>query len=225
MPNHVCWMCKANTGHELNGDPTFVSAEVAPPSPSGKQLACAPMVCSICRGQSIAFSTVGPEYAKNHLNAFFQSARGDELRWRPSATESRRYPDVPSHIGDAATEAFECQSCEHYRGAILLARAVIEATAKDRGFNTGTLHNKIELMATGGVIRNVIKDAAHGIRQLGNGTAHGDFVDPVSVEESRLVIRLMEDILNDVYQSPAAIEQALEAARTRRQDATESEKS
>ena len=108
--------------------------------------------------------------------------------------ESRRYPDVPSHIGDAATEAFECQSSEHYRGAILLARAVIEATAKDRGFNTGTLHNKIELMATGGGYGTSSRTPHMESGQLGrrvsqNGTAHGDFVDPVSVEESRLVIR------------------------------------
>lgn len=220
MPNHVCWLCKANTGHELNGDPTFVGKEVAPPSMSGTQMACAPMACSICRGQSIAIAAVGPEYARTHLRAFFESTRGDELGWRPSAAESRSYPNVPEHIAAAATEAFECQSCDHYRGAILLARAVIEATAKDRGITTGTLHDKIESMAAAGVIRNVIKDAAHGVRQLGNDMAHGDFVDPVSAEESRLIIRLMEDILNDVYQSPAAIAQAMQAAQVRRQRGT-----
>ena len=225
MPNHVCWMCKAYTGHELIGDPTIVRAEVAPASPSGKQFVCAPMACSICRGQSIAMATVGPEYAMMHLRPFFDNARGDELRWRPSATESHGYPDVPPHISEAATEAFECQSSEHYRGAILLARAVIEATAKDVGITSGKLTSKIEAMAAAGLIRNIIKDAAHRIRQLGNDMAHGDFVDPVSAEESRLVIRLMGDILNDVYQTPAAISQAEQAVQIRRQCATDSETS
>ncbi|MCX2716108.1 DUF4145 domain-containing protein [Mycolicibacterium sp. J2] len=132
-------------------------------------------------------------------------------------TETTDYPDVPAHIAEAAKEAYECHSCEHYRAAIMLARAVIEATAKDKGITTGTLYNKIEAMANGGLIRAMIKDAAHGVRELGNEMAHGDFVDPISAEESQLVIRLMGEILNDVYQSPAAIAQAQQAAQARRQ--------
>jgi hypothetical protein len=151
------------------------------------------------------------------LYQFVTTVRGDELRWRPSVTETKEYPDVPDHIAEAATEAYECDSCEHYRGSILLARAVIEATAKDKGITTGTLHSKIEAMATAGLIRTVIKDAAHGVRQLGNEMAHGDFVDPITAEESELVIRLMGEILNDVYQSPAAIAQAQQAAQARLQ--------
>ena len=124
---------------------------------------------------------------------------------------------MPQHIGEAATEAYECHSCEHYRAAIMLARAVIEATAKDKGISTGNLYNKIEALATGGLIRTVIKDAAHGVRELGNEMAHGDFVNPISAEESELVVHLMGEILNDVYQSPAAIAQAKQAAQARQQ--------
>lgn len=99
----------------------------------------------------------------------------------------------------------------------MLARAVIEATAKDKGISTGNLYNKIEALATGGLIRTVIKDAAHGVRELGNEMAHGDFVNPISAEESELVVHLMGEILNDVYQSPAAIAQAKQAAQARQQ--------
>ncbi len=35
--------------------------------------------------------------------------------------------------------------------------------------------------------------------------AHGDFVAPVSAEESRLVIKLMGEILDKVYLSPARL--------------------
>ena len=151
------------------------------------------------------------------LYEFIKTVRGDELRWRPSVTETHDYPHVPDHIAEAATEAYECNSSEHYRGAIMLARAVIEATAKDQGITSGNLFNKIEAMATGGLIRTVIKDAAHGVRELGNEMAHGDFVDPITAEESELVIRLMGEILNDVYQSPAVIAQAQQAAQQRQQ--------
>lgn len=217
MPNHVCWLCKANTGHDLSGEPSFVGPEVFRPSPSGKRVVCAPFVCTVCRGQSIALGSVGYRYNLRDLPEYFQTARGDDLGWRPSATESRNYPNVPKHIAEAATEAYECGSNEHYRGAIMLARAVIEATAKDKGHDTGTLFNKIEAMATAGLIRAMIKDAAHGVRELGNEMAHGDFVHPISGEESHLVISLMGEILNDVYQSPAVIAQAQQAAQARRQ--------
>ncbi|OMC28191.1 hypothetical protein A5739_02925 [Mycobacterium colombiense] len=143
--------------------------------------------------------------------------RGDQLQWHPSVTETASYPDVPGHIAEAATEAYECDSDQHYRAAIMLARAVIEATAKDKGITTGTLYDKIEALATAGLIRAMIRDAAHGVRELGNEMAHGDFVDPISAEESQLVIRLMGEILNDVYQSPAAVAQAQQAAQARRQ--------
>lgn len=136
--------------------------------------------------------------------------------WRPSATESKVYPDVPQHIGEAATEAYECHTGQHYRASIMLARAVIEATAKDKDIADGNLYKKIEAMATQGLIRPVIKDAAHGVRELGNEMAHGDFVDPISPEESELVIRLMGEILNDVFQSPAAIAKATQAVQARR---------
>lgn len=215
MLNHVCWLCKANTGHELIGDARFVGPEagVRP-----EQLACAAYQCSVCHGISVAlFPFRNPGTLSQPLYTFIETVRGDELRWRPSVTETADYPDVPDHIAEAATEVYECHSCEHYRGAIMLARAVIEATAKDQGITTGTLFNKIEALATAGLIRAMIKNAAHGVRELGNEMAHGDFVDPISAEESKLVIRLMGEILNDVYQSPAAIAQAQQAAQARQQ--------
>ncbi|WP_081618271.1 DUF4145 domain-containing protein [Mycobacterium sp. 155] len=170
----------------------------------------------MCGGQSIAIGRTDERGARG-IAGYFESARGKDLLWRPSATDTKDYPHVPVHIGEAATEAYECHSSEHYRGAIMLARAVIEATAKNKGITSGTLFSKIESLASAGLIRGVIKDAAHGVRELGNEMAHGDFVDPITAEESELVIQLMGEILNDVYQSPAVIAQAQQAAQTRQQ--------
>ncbi|BAX93429.1 DUF4145 domain-containing protein [Mycobacterium shigaense] len=213
MLNHICWICKANTGHELVGDARFVGPEAGF---QPEQLACAAYECSVCGGISVALAAFGtPPHVP--LYQYMASVRGDQLMWRPSATETADYPHVPPHIAEAAKEAYECESNQHYRAAIMLARAVIEATAKDKGVEDGTLYNKIEVMATAGLIRTMIKDAAHGVRELGNEMAHGDFVDPISAEESQLVIHLMGEILNDVYQSPAATAQAQQSAQARRQ--------
>lgn len=57
------------------------------------------------------------------------------------------------------------------------------------------------------LIRPNIEAMAHGIRGYGNEMAHGDFVVPVSAQESALVIQLRGEILDEVYQSPARLRQ------------------
>ncbi|SDR02350.1 protein of unknown function [Tsukamurella pulmonis] len=136
----------------------------------------------------------------------------NEIIWHPTANSTRAYPDVPEHIASPATEAFECCAAGHLRAAIILARAVIEATAKDKDITTGQLHTKIDALANQGFIRAHIKEAAHEIRNVGNDMAHGDFDDPITRPTADLVIALMEEILNEVYQSPAKVKK-LQAAR------------
>jgi Family of unknown function (DUF6228) len=53
------------------------------------------------------------------------------LEWRP--TGPKDYPDVPDTVSSAASEARAVIAAEAHRAAILMARSVIEATAKDKG--------------------------------------------------------------------------------------------
>jgi hypothetical protein len=69
-----------------------------------------------------------------------------DTRWYPVIARGKRYPDVPAEIAAAASEAHRCMPVEAYRGAVLLARSVIEATAKDKGMTTGKLVTKIDAM-------------------------------------------------------------------------------
>ena len=70
------------------------------------------------------------------------------------------------------------------RGAVALARAVVEATAKAKGVTSGTLVRKIDKLAEERLIRLAVADQAHEIRHLGNDVAHGDLADLVSKEDS-----------------------------------------
>ena len=59
------------------------------------------------------------------------------------------FPDVPSEIAAAASEAYRGRMVANAnRAAILLARSVIEATAKDKGITKGnaarSLHPPLE---------------------------------------------------------------------------------
>jgi hypothetical protein len=179
----------------------------------------------VCHAISIGIIEVNQQELKRvgGLLAYLDDVGGDKFLWKPSASETMDYPDAPAHVGSAATEAYECASLKHNRSAVLLARSVIEATAKEQRITSGRLYEKIEALATQGLIRANIKNAAHSVRELGNDMAHGDFVTPIGDEETRLVIELMGEILNDVYQSDARIRKAQAAVRIRKQQGSPSQ--
>lgn len=204
MPNHLCWLCKANTGHTLVVDPVILGLEA--PYFNGRRLLCGAFRCSVCRAISVVLAPDGDGWGRP------AEMPGSAFTWLPETGDTRTYPHVPDHIASAAQEAYECGKRGKHRAAIMLARAVIEATAKDKGITKGNLKDKIDGLANAELIRPHIKEFAHGVRLFGNDMAHGDFVAPVSTEESDLVIELMGEILNEVYQSPAklaAVQQAL----------------
>ena len=94
---------------------------------------------------------------------------------------------------------------------------MIEATAKDKGITTGNLKSKIEEMANQQLIRPHIKAVADGIRDYGNEMAHGDFANPVASADSAVIIQLMGEILDEVYQSPARLARVQQAVNARQQ--------
>lgn len=124
------------------------------------------------------------------------------------AVKGKEYPDVPSHIGEAASEAYKSMESDCYRGAVILARAVIEATAKDKGITNGNLGPKIEQLEKQGFIRPYVREGADEVRYFGNDMAHGDFVEEVGQTEVQLALELMDEVLTEVYEGPARVEKA-----------------
>jgi hypothetical protein len=128
-----------------------------------------------------------------------------ETRWYPEKISGKQYPDVPSDIAGAASEAHRSMTVEAYRGAVILARAVIEATAKDKSIAGGTLMSKIDAMYAARLIREDIRDGAHEVRFLANEAAHGEFAESVPEADAELILTLMDEVLEEVYQSPARV--------------------
>lgn len=138
--------------------------------------------------------------------------------WKPEPEPEEPvwdFPDVPVEIAAAASEAHACWYRDANRAAVLMARAVIEATAKNKGITKGVLLDKIDAMSD--MIRPHVRRGAHEVRLLGNDMAHGDFVHAVSDEDAKLVLTLMDEVLGDVYQSPARVARAQAAREERRQ--------
>lgn len=175
--------------------------------------------CDNC--QQISLALVVSPHSPHRVGAhqFIEGHEAASVSWLPTAGTPRSFDDVPQHLASAASEAHECNSIGAYRAAIALTRSVLEATAKDQGYTSGNLVSKIDQMHSAGIIRTHIKEVAHEIRHLGNDMAHGDFVDPVSAEESEMALVLMGEVLSEVYQSPARVAR-VRAVRAAKQQAT-----
>lgn len=131
--------------------------------------------CSGCAALSVGF------FEPDH-----EGFGGTVTRWMPLPGTRQResFADVPLSVADAAAEAALCMQAGAPRGAILLARAVIEATAKDKGVTDGSLSQKIDRLHECGYIRTYLRDGAHEVRYTGNDMAHGDF--PVAICDKML---------------------------------------
>ncbi|MEV7150490.1 DUF4145 domain-containing protein [Streptomyces sp. NPDC093084] len=141
--------------------------------------------------------------------------------WLPLYRDIRSFSDVPEIIGDMATEAHTCRDIGAHRAAVALARAVVEATAKAKGITTGSLEKKIDALFDQRFIREHVRDAAHEVRFGGNEVAHGDLVsEPVDGATATEILGLMDEILEEVFQSPARVARRKQQRLERKQRQT-----
>lgn len=157
-------------------------------------------------------NSASPREIEEQMNRF-----PGELEWTPKHITGKAFKDVPTHVASAAIEAHKRMSVSAFRGVVALARAVVEATAKEKSITSGQLHQKINRLLDDGHIRPLIKDAAHEIRYLGNEVAHGDFTAPVTKEEAVETLRLMDDLLKEVFQMPARVERRRKAREAKKE--------
>lgn len=197
MARRICWQCGVASHMTL----LHVYAAAVQPQEGD------PLVgfykCDFCAAPSAAYG--GTYFAGDQVEFDHREAPQAQLRWLPKGGLGREFPDVPDHIAAAADEAFRCRSIDALRGAVILCRTVIEATAKEKGIQKGNLAAKIDALEAQGYIRPYVKDAAHEIRWLGNDMAHGDFTAPVQPEEADEILELMDEVLAEVFQSPARV--------------------
>ena len=144
---------------------------------------------------------------------------GEELTdYWPKHVGGKDFPEVPEHIAAAGDEAHRCLSIDANRAAVAMARAVVEATAKDHGITKGNLDAKIKQMAKDGLIGDDTAKAAHAVRLWGNDAAHGDLaLEPLDRVDAEEVVALMDEVLNRTYQSPARVQRIMESREARRQ--------
>lgn len=214
MTATICGWCEVKAAMTVHG-----KTQIQAPVPySESAWAQQTFACNNCRRLSI----ISTFYNPTNTNVNGDSTAWWDNRsvtWTPNHAAGKTFEDVPQHIASAADEAYQCRSIGGLRSAILLARSVIEATAKDCGISSGTLASKIDDLQAGHHIRPHTQAAAHELRFLGNDMAHGDFVEEVDVDDAEAVLDVMSEILNEVYQGPARVArmQAKRAAKNKTQ--------
>lgn len=137
------------------------------------------------------------------LRSAFDSS--DDLDWQPVLISGHSYDYVPAHIAEAADEAHRCRSIGAFKASAILARAVVEATAKDKGVKESGIYAKIEALHAADHLSKHAKAEAHEIRFFGNSMAHGDFVTSVTDSEAGDVLDLMNAVLSEVYENPGRV--------------------
>jgi hypothetical protein len=209
MAGTVCWACERSTHVHLVGAP-YVYVEGGPVS---QITAAALFGCDNCSAVMLGMSSWAGHPGDVDGGDWVELLTDADaaLDWYPNADTSRHFAHVPAHIASAASEAYRCHGIGAERAAVMLARAVVEATAKACDITSGTLYAKITALREQGLIRVLIEQAAHKVRQFGNEMAHGDFIEPISKLDADLVLTLMSKVLDEVFQTPAQVA-AVEAA-------------
>lgn len=216
MPTITCGWCNDRCHVTMHGSPKVRT------SSSGivHYIVDAAFLCDGCGRMSVATWQTNDDPSIQRTAGHGDGSPEDhhKARWSPSVGHQKTFPEVPDVIADAATEAWTCHVAGAYRGATMLARAVVESAAKANGIERGTLQAKINTMAEKGLIRAAVAEQAHEIRHLGNSSAHGDLDDEVTVEDSDEVLYFMEQVLNEVFQAPARTRRFADRRRARRQE-------
>lgn len=195
MLSRTCWRCDTYAHMTPIAEPVQLRGEDI------WGLSC---VCDNCRAGSTVYLRMSyPPDVGQMVGALRDY--GAKPIWQPDSLPRRGFEGVPDCISDAASEAFACFHIRSYRAAVLLARSVIEAVAKDQGITKGSLQQKIDELEQRRVIKPVSQETAHEIRLLGNDMAHGDFIAPVDQAQCDDVLTFMETILEEVYQQPARL--------------------
>lgn len=213
MANRRCWHCDTRSHMTRISDPTLTNDQAA---------VLATFRCDECGYPSVALGDAS--WVRTGQKSALEILDGNNTKglvWLPHTKEADDFPDVPTHIANAATEATLCLSIGAYRAVGSLARAVIEATCKDKHAKGGNLQERIDALHAADHIRKHTKAQAHEVRHFGNNMAHGDFADDVDQAEGEEIIELMKEILDEVYQSPARLERRKNARLASKSDPDE----
>ena len=161
-------------------------------------------------------------YSSNNPSDTWQSGEPEDYDrttiWSPPPIKRPVYEDVPDYLAAAAREAWLCHAHGAYIAACAVARAVIEASAKTFEITMNGIFPKIEELASRNLIWGDLIESAHVVRQFGNDASHGDIVQPVPKDEAEDVLDIMDELLHQLFVSPARSKRLRKSRAERRSE-------
>lgn len=212
MASTICGWCGDRTHMTMVMDPYKLPSELWRRSSSGRTnddwpLYMAAFKCAseTCQRLSIGWTDLY-QSGVGRGSSLKDSFAREDLQWEPVSIRRPAFPDVPPEIASTASEAHACLSIDAARGAVALARAVVEATAKAKGVAKDGIVGKINELRDRKIISPLTADASHVIRRDGNSIAHGDIGDePMTVDDAQAILDFMDLLLAEVFQNPAKL--------------------
>lgn len=125
---------------------------------------------------------------------------------KPKLSDER----IPEGIREDIDEAKMCFSVNCYRASTAMFRKALEACCVAKGTSENkNLEGKIDELFENGIITKNIKDWAHTIRWIGNDALHIN-ANKVTREDAEDILKLAEQIFNNIYVFPAISKERLE---------------
>jgi hypothetical protein len=222
MASTVCGWCGDRTHMRMVLDPYQLPEAVWPTKGYGLVDRERPvyMAAFRCSNENCMRLSVGwTSLYKGGAGTYKERLARETLEWEPTKIRRPAFPDVPTEIADTASEAHACLSIGAARGAVALARAVVEATAKSQGITVHGIAPKIAAMREQGIISPLTEKTSHQIRKDGNSIAHGDIGDEsIPLDDAAAILEFMDALLDEVFQRPAKLTRLSERHAEPKQD-------
>lgn len=159
------------------------------------------VVCeaSLCRRPAMVLA----HQVVNPYEGTVERVHGMEVH--PSPRASYREKGVPPEIARDFQEALACQAAGFNYAVALVARRVLQATAREViGGERTNLAAEINAIPAGR-ISDTLRNSAHHVRFVGNDAAHANSVSSDEVEH---LVVFTEQLLDALYVQPAVLAEA-----------------
>ena len=124
------------------------------------------------------------------------------IHWWPAAGVSIS-PDVPTEIAEVFQEATRSQYAECPRAAAVMARRTLEAITAEKSQTKGTLADRLDSLASNGILLPALADWSKEVRLVGNVGAHFDPISSVSMKDAEDLISFVRELVRYLYELPA----------------------
>ncbi|MCW3052402.1 MAG: hypothetical protein JWN14_1572 [Chthonomonadales bacterium] len=86
-----------------------------------------------------------------------------------------------------------------------MARRTLEAITVEKGETSGTLSDRLKVLATSHVLLPDLAEWAKEVRLIGNTGAHYDPLDKATMEDARDLLNFIQALMGYFYELPATL--------------------